>query len=182
MTKQETTMILGVLKTSYPNFYKDMDRRQMLDTIELWSEMFANEDLEIVEIAVKSLINTLRFPPTIADIKDQIYKLQNNEQEDVMDLYSKLKKAISNGIYGASEEFKKLPPIVQKFVGSPNQLREWSMDENFNDGVLRGQFAKQVEIIRQREKEEKMMLPEVKEVINNLLEKTNGVKYLNKGE
>ena len=179
MTKQETTMILGILKTSYPNFYKDIDRRQILDTIELWSEMFSNENLEIVKVAVKCLIDTFKFPPTIADIKDQIYKLQNSEQEDIMDLYSKLKKAISNGIYGASEEFKKLPPIVQKFVGSSNQLREWAIDENFNDGVLRGQFVKQVEIIRQREKEEKMMLPEVKQIIDKSLEKTNEVKYLN---
>lgn len=181
MTKQETTMILGVLKTSYPNFYKDMDKRQMLDTIELWSEMFVNEDLEIVKVAVKCLINTLRFPPTIADIKDEIYKLKNNQQEDIMVLYSKLKKAISNGIYGASEEFKKLPPVVQKFVGTPSQLREWAIDENFNDNVLRGQFSKQIETFRQREKEQIISF-ELKETATRLLKKTNEIKYLNKGE
>lgn len=179
MTKNETTLILGVLKTSYPNFYRDMDKRELLNIVELWNEMFANDDFNTVKIAVKTLIQTLKYPPTIADVKEEIYKLKNPKNYDIVELYNKLKKAISNGIYGSVEEFNKLPPVVQKFVGSPNQLREWAIDENFNDTVLRGQFIKQIEILHKREKEECMMLPEAKEMINKILEETNKIKYLN---
>lgn len=179
MTRSETTMILSVLKTSYPSFYRDIGKNEMLNIVNLWEEMFANEEFKTVKIAVKSLIQTLKYPPTIADVKEAIYKINNPQTYDVMDLYSKLKKAISNGIYGSVEEFNKLPTMVQKFVGSPNQLRAWAIDENFNDNVLRGQFAKQIEILQKREKEEYMMLPEVKESLNKILEKTNQVKYLN---
>lgn len=179
MTRSETTMILGVLKTSYPNFYRDMDKKEMLNIVNLWTEMFEDDDFDTVKVAVKSLIQTLKYPPTIADVKEEMYKINNPQNYDVMDLYSKLKKAIGNGIYGSVDEFNKLPPVVQKFVGSPNQLREWAIDEDFNDTVLRGQFTKQIEILHKREKEEYMMLPEVKEQINKILDKTNQVKYLN---
>lgn len=182
MTREEAIKILSIIKLAYPNFYKNITKQEAEDTINLYQEMFKSEESKIVAIAVKCLINTFKFPPTIADIKEKIYKLQQEEQEDVMDLYAKLKRAISNGIYGASEEYKKLPTVVQRFVGSPNQLREWAVDENFNDGVLRGQFAKQIDILRQREKEDRMIPLEMKEAVNSLLKKTSEVKYLNKGE
>ena len=38
-----------------------------------------------------------------------------------------VEKACRNSNYGAREEFDKLPPEIQRFVGSPNQLREWGM-------------------------------------------------------
>lgn len=179
MTRSETIMVLGVLKTSYPNFYKDMDKKEMLNIVNLWNEMFEEDDFKVVKVAVKSLIQTLKFPPIIADVKEEMYKINNPQNYDVMDLYSKLKKAIGNGIYGSVDEFNKLPPVVQKFVGSPNQLREWAIDEDFNDTVLRGQFTRQIEILQRREKEKYMMLPEIKKQTNKILDKTNQVKYLN---
>lgn len=178
MTREETTAILGVLKTAYPNFYKDMNKQQMLDTVQLWSEMFVNENIEVVKIAVKSLINTFKFPPTMADVKEQIYKLQYPETDDTTELYNGLKKAIGNSIYNAVDEFAKLPTIVQKFVGSPKQLREWAIDENFNDNVLRGQFSKQITTLKARQKEERQMLPEAKNMINKIIENSK-IKFLN---
>ena len=179
MNREEIITVLGILKIAYPRFYANLSKEDAEKTISLWQNMFQNEQGKVVILAVKNLINTFSFPPTIADIKQEIYKLQNVEEDNAIELYRLLKKAISNGIYGSVEEFEKLPPIVQKFVGSPNQLRNWATDTEFNDGVLRGQFYKQIEILRQREKESKMMLPEVKAMVNKLLEKSNEVKCLN---
>lgn len=40
-----------------------------------------------------------------------------------------VRKAIANGIYGAETEYSKLPPLVQKAVGDPGQLRAWATSE-----------------------------------------------------
>ena len=71
MTRDDTTVILGILKTSYPNFYKGMEKKEMYATIDLWSEMFENDNLNLVKVAVKELIQTLKSS------NDSRYKAKN---------------------------------------------------------------------------------------------------------
>lgn len=170
MNRDEVVLVLGILKTSYPNFYKDMTKDEMFRTISLWTELFSHEDARLVTAAVKNLINTFKWPPTIADIKEEMFKLMktDEEKETPIELWNAIKKAIRNSSYHAQEEFDKLPEICKKFVGSPSQLREWAISTDYNDGVVKGQFLKQVEILRQREKESKLMLPEVKNIIGQI--------------
>lgn len=165
MTREQTIEIFKVLKLAYPTFYKDMTRDEAESTIALWTQMFKNDDPTIVIATVKSLITTFKWPPTIADVKEEMDKLTNNEEESPIELWNRLRKALSNSIYGSNEEYNKLPPIVKKFVGSPNQLRNWAIDENFNEGVLRGQFLKQLEILQEREKEDRMIPFELRQMI-----------------
>lgn len=168
MTRDETVAILGILKTSYPNFYRNMTKEELISTIDLWTEMFAHENSQLVTAAVKNLINTFKFPPTIADVKEAMYKLTEQETETPVEIWNQIKGAIRNSAYGSYEEYQKLPELAQRFVGSPNQLREWALSSDYNDGVVKGQFFKQIEILKDRKKEEKLMLPEVKEMINRL--------------
>ena len=163
MTRDETVTILGILKTSYPNFYKDMSKSEMYNTIAIWSEMFENDDLRLVKVAVKELVQTLKFPPTIADIKQKMYELTNQETLPT-ELWAKLKKAISNSAYHSEEEFEKLPEECKLFIRNPRQLKELSQnDAEINNTVVKGQFLKQIETIQKRIKEDKQMLPETKE-------------------
>lgn len=164
MTRDDTTMILGILKTSYPNFYKDMSKKEMLNTIDLWYEMFANDEVTIVKVAVKELIQTLKFPPTIADIKQKVYDL-TTEVKTPTELWDCMQKALSNSIYHAQEMFEQLPEECKKFARSSSQLKEMAMmDSDVVHSVIKGQFLKQIEIIQAREKEEKQMLPESKRI------------------
>lgn len=164
MTRDETVIILGILKTSYPNFYKDMSKDEMYNTINLWNEMFEDDDVNIVKVAIKELIQTLKFPPAIADIKQKMYDLTNRENLPT-DLWASLKKAIGNSAYHSEEEFEKLPMECKMFIKNPRQLKELSQnDSNINDTVVKGQFFKQIEIIQKRIKEDKLMLPETKKI------------------
>lgn len=164
MTRDETVTILGILKTSYPNFYKDMSKNEMYNTIAIWSEMFENDDLRLVKVSVKELVQTLKFPPTIADIKQKMYELTNQETLPI-ELWAKLKKAISNSAYNSEEEFEKLPEECKLFIQTPRQLKELSQnDTETNNTVVKGQFLKQIETIQKRIKEDKQMLPEAREL------------------
>lgn len=168
MTRDEIITILGTLKTAYPKFYAEMSKEEMYNTIDLWTEMFAHENTATVVAAVKNLINTFKWPPTIADVKEEMYKLTEEEKQTPVEMWNLIKKAMRNSAYNSYEEFNKLPEIAQRFVGSPNQLKEWALDIDYNDSVVKGQFLKQFEILQKRDKEEKMMLPEVRNLIKEI--------------
>lgn len=169
MDREKIITIMKIFKTAYPRFYADMTREDAENTIALWLDMFKHENPELVIAAVKNLINTFKWPPTIADVKEEMFKLTHKEDETPIQLWNAIKKAISRSGYYAKEEFEKLPEIAQTFVGSPSQLREWAIDPDYNDGVVKGQFLKQVEILKQRKKDSTMMLPQVKELVKNMM-------------
>lgn len=179
MTRDEIVVILGTLKTAYPKFYMDMTKQEMINTIDLWTEMFAHEDARLVTVAVKNLINTFKWVPTIADIKEEMYKLTETKNETPIELWNCIKKAIRNSGYNSYKEFEKLPEVAKTFVGSPNQLREWALSVDYNDSVVKGQFLKQIEVIQKREKDNKLMLPQVKNIIEQLTSNMDATKLLN---
>mgnify|MGYP003303821670 CR=1 FL=1 len=168
MDREQAIKILKILKTAYPKFYADMNKQEAEDTINLWIDMFRHENVNLVVLAVKNLINTFKWPPTIADVKEEMYKLTEEEKDTPIEVWNLIKSAIRNSGYYSYEEFHKLPEIAQKFVGSPNQLREWALSVDYNDGVIKGQFLKQFEILQKRDKEEKMMLPEVRDLVKQI--------------
>lgn len=179
MTKNDVVKIFIVIRTAYPNFYKEMKKEDLEATINLWAEMFAHENTQLVVAAVKNLINTFKWPPTIADVKEEMYKLTQTETETPVEMWNKIKAAMRRASYYANEEFEKLPEVAKKFVGSPNQLREWALSVDYNDSVVKGQFFKQYEILKQREKDSKLMLPQVKEIAMQLKSNMDATRLLN---
>jgi hypothetical protein len=72
MTRDETQAILFMLKAGYPNFYRDLKKKDADMIIDLWATMFAAEPAQLVTEAVCALMCTLKWPPTIADVKEKI--------------------------------------------------------------------------------------------------------------
>ena len=145
MTQTDTLAILGVLKAAYPNFYKDMRRSEADGIVALWTEMFKDEPAEVVALAVKAHIANDKkgFPPHIGAIKDAIVKIMQPDQMTEQEAWALVAKALRNGTYGAEEEFQKLPPVVQRLVGSPSQLREWAaMDTDTVQSVVASNFQR----------------------------------------
>lgn len=168
MTREEAIKILTVLKANYQNLYKNISKKEAEDIIELYQIMFKDCDYKLVNLAVTELINTFQYPPTIADIKNKMYELSNKDEKSPTELWDKLLKAIRNGTYGYNEEFKKLPKEVQEFVREPFQLHELAgLESGKIHTVVKGQFLKQIEIIKQRKKEESIMLQETKQILFN---------------
>ena len=86
-----------------------MNKQEAEDTINLWIDMFRHENVNLVVLAVKNLINTFKWPPTIADVKEEMYKLTEEEKETPIEVWNLIKKAIRNSSYNSYEEFHKLP-------------------------------------------------------------------------
>ena len=172
MTREETASMLTILKTAYPSFYSKMKPRDGELTLELWSEMFRDDPVEIVKFALYKLIEGHNgFPPDIADVKSKMREIISASTDDPTDeeLWLILKKAIEKGIYDAREEFEKLPPVLQRYCGSPETIRELAAgDTDILNTVTHGQFMKQIGTMRERQKFEDELPEAVREVTRRL--------------
>ena len=180
MTREDTIKILSILKASYPNFYKDMSKKDAETTVNLYTEMFEHNDSNLVATTIKELIQHQSYPPTIADIKNKIYELTQPYEETEAELWEIFKKTIQSGYYGDRSEFEELPEAIKTYLGNnPNRINELGMMESstFNS-VEKGIFLKQIKAIKERAKSIRMMLPETRKYINNFLNGDSGIQFL----
>lgn len=170
MNREETKEILKVLRVGYPNFYKELKKSEADEIIDLWSTMFAAEPVVIVIEAVKSLMCTLKFPPTIADVKEKISLITQPQTMTEMEAWQMVKSAMN--YYNAVETFGRLPAILRRIVGSPNQLREWAvMEAETVNSVVQSNFMRSYKAVVAREKERAMLPESTKQMIAGLTEK-----------
>lgn len=70
MTRIETAKILAVLTAAYPNHYKNLTSEEAKGVVTVWSLQFRDIPADIVFIALNKAIAKNKFPPTIAEIKE----------------------------------------------------------------------------------------------------------------
>ena len=144
MNKRETAQILAVLKVAYPGFYSRQTKEDVVNTVNVWTDYFQDDDYMLVSAAVKAVINAGTkdgYPPNIAAIKEQIRRFQQPETDTAMDAWNQVRKAIS--YYNSKQNFDALPELAQQIVGSPNQLKEWAvMDAGLVNTVVSSNFIK----------------------------------------
>lgn len=165
MERSDVLKIMAVLRGAYPQFYRGIDRKEAEDTVNLWQDMFCQDDPALVSAAVKSVIESDEkgFPPTIGQVKAKMRLLAGTSPLSEADAWQLVAKAISNGLYGAQEEFDKLPATVRRIVGSPNMLREWArMDTDTVHSVVASNFQRSFRAISAREQEIGKLPPEIR--------------------
>lgn len=171
MNRSETSAILTILKTAYPQFYRGIDVKEAERTVSLWHEMFKDDPVDVVAVAVKAMIasRTNTFPPNIGEIKEEIAKMRSPNEMTAIEAWGLVAAATRNSLYNAQAEFDRLPPTVQRLVGSPLQLREWAtMDADTVSSVIASNFQRAYRV-RSASDREYMKLPEdIKKVISGV--------------
>lgn len=168
MNRDEVVAILGILKVSFPRFYANITKSEAEETIALWQEMFKDTSPAIVTLAVKSLISHLKFPPTIADVKEEIASRTN--KDTAIDYWNEAYNMICNGSYMSQEEFEQCSEVCQRYFGSVARLREKSRTENLNLEVEQSNFNKVAESMIIRKKQDLMLPVSIKKEIDKLAE------------
>lgn len=72
---------MTAIKVAYPNFYKNQN--EVDDAINLWAEMFAEDNAEYIAKAVKDIIKNepSDFPPSIGKIRSRAKDIHIAELE-----------------------------------------------------------------------------------------------------
>lgn len=139
MTRDEVKQLLMRIETTYPNWKPQGSLSLVID---VWHEYLSDFAYEDILHAVKAYVlsDTSGFAPSVGQLLSMLRKV-SQEEMNPLEAWSLVSKAIRNGNYGAEEEFAKLPPLVQKAVGSPGNLRNWSQtDLKSIDTVVMSQF------------------------------------------
>lgn len=169
MTAKEFGVLADAIKTYFP-------RDNVLPTenaMRLWYEELKDIPYQLAHLALQKYVCTNKFAPTIADIREQVAELNNQNEEELNETaaWSIAWKAICNSGYHAEEEFAKLPPVIQRTVHSPAQLREWALLENI-DGktitVLQSDFQRAFRVEQQRERERSKLSPGVLKLMRQI--------------
>ena len=143
MTAKETGVIMEAIRLAYQKTAV-MTQADAEKTLALWSALWADTPYEQVNYAVKHYImtDTSGFPPTIGQINHIIAQVKMGETLTADQAWALVRKAISNGIYGSSEEYNALPELCQKVVGSADQIYDWAMLDNKSLNVARSTFLR----------------------------------------
>ena len=129
MNKREAAQIITIMQANYPDSFKGKTAEMLMATITLWAQMFEADDAKEVTAAVMAHMaaDTNRFMPPVGVIKERLTKLRQPEEMTEQEAWGLVVKAVGNSIWDAKKEFDKLPPVIQRIVGSHTQLREWAV-------------------------------------------------------
>lgn len=169
MTFEETRAILKIVKAEWPQSFRGMTKEDAEARINLWAEMFKDDDPRLVGAAVKALIvaGNREFAPGVGQIKEQMRKLTvTGGEKTEAEAWARIRKAIRNSGYDYEAEFKRLPPVLQKLVGSASQLHEWAMmDSEELNTVVASNVQRAYRTVKAREDEHAKLPREVRALI-----------------
>lgn len=172
MTKNEVVKLLMTIQTFYPNY--QVENKEF--TINAWYSIIGDCDYKPMEKALRAYIttDTSGFAPSIGQLINKLHEVQSPQELNEMEAWLLVSKALRNGTYGAVKEFNKLPPLVQKAVGSPDNLRNWAQtDSESIENVVQSNFMRTYRTVVNRAKEYRKMPKD----IQALIESTNRSSY-----
>lgn len=174
MNRTETVQIITLLAGNYDAIANksDIQKELMLNT---WYECLSDLEYKLVLQAVKKTIIESPYPPTIHEIRKNAIDIVNpTTKVTAIEAWNEAYKMICNGTYMTEEQFKKASPMVQKFFGDVGQVRELAKtDVNTVNTVTRGQFIKQYDVLVAREKEDKIIPLDMKNMMDQIASKVD---------
>lgn len=185
MTLEETGAIMDVLKTAYPRYYKDVSEDEKFNASCLWAEMFSDESVQVVIAAVKALIVTDEkgFPPHIGAVKAKIRQITLPKEMTEGEAWMLISKAISNSGYNSKTEYERLPPVLQRLVGSPGQLKQWAlMDTETVQSIVASNIMRSYKAQAKNEREYQALPSDIKEFAAKLVESMPQMPQLGEGD
>ena len=140
MTEKEVRQLLAMTQAVYPN-YNPPSREAAVNA---WLMCLSEYDNNVVMAAFKAYMttNTSGFAPAPGQLIEILQTLTQPSELNEIEAWSIVRKALRNCGYNAEQEFAKLPTVVQKAVGTPQQLKIWACDSEFNENVVSSNFIK----------------------------------------
>ena len=153
ISKAETAKLLTVMAAMYPKF-------EVTDIkVALWHDMIGDLPYKLAQAALKKVMITSHFPPTVAELRKAAVDIMQSGKEamDAGKAWGEVQRAISKwGYYEPQKALDMLSPLTRE---AAEQISWREICSCENPGVVRGQFMKMYDSLKIRKKED-MMLPE----------------------
>lgn len=84
MNREESIKLLALIKVAYPTAYKDMDNASKQATVNMWHTSFPKVPYQIMEMAFNRYRMASKFPPTVAEMCEELKNLHWQAVDEVM--------------------------------------------------------------------------------------------------
>jgi hypothetical protein len=140
MTREDIQDLLMMVQAVYPNY----NPPSKTAAVNAWLMCLGEYDNKVVQLAFKTYMatNTSGFAPAPGQLIEILQALTQPSELNELEAWSIVRKALRNCGYNSEQEFAKLPTVVQKTVGTPQQLKIWACDSEFNENVVSSNFIK----------------------------------------
>lgn len=150
MTREEVKVMLTILKTAYPNAYKNMSKESALKTVELYHNRFEGYSSDLVVQALNLYVDENEYPPTVAGIKKYITLIKGGD--DYEQMFNELWSAICG-----NKKFEDLCPQNQRYIQSQRALDDLGQSDSTIREVVHGQYLKRIGTICDEQRAQKIV-------------------------
>lgn len=105
MTLEESAKLLAMIKLAYPNSYKGIDNETTIATVNMWHRTFKATPYRIIEIALDHFVKGSKFPPTIADIIEELRNMYYEATQNVLTTIDGKEREINLYIRSQTEQY-----------------------------------------------------------------------------
>lgn len=156
MTQKEVAAILAVLAAIYPDTNKTQSADVKKRVAGIWWKSLMDIPFELANQVVEAHIisSSEKFMPQPSEIRKKCLDAMRGEENRPMEgteAWALVRKALGNSYYGASEEFSKLPRMIQKIIGSPSVLKDWGLMPPESLSVEQSHFLRAYRTMVERE-------------------------------
>ena len=160
MNAIEVSKIIGMLEVNYKNFKVSNDDA----ALELWFRMLKDLSYKQCDLAVQRIIMENEFPPVIATIRKAV-RDSNSQVPASSDAWGEVEQALRT--YNMRQDKKaieSLSPITGQVVKS---MGWWCLWNSTNQSTDRAHFMKMYKEIADKERQEQLMPPSLKQIETN---------------
>lgn len=152
---------------TYPTFKPD----DMKMTVDVWSTLLADYEYKDIMMALQAYITTepSAFAPSVGQLINKLQKLTTPNTMSDIEAWDIVRKAIADSTYHSEQRFNEFPAVIKKAVGSPNQLRAWAMDSNYNESVAQSNFLRSYRAERDRQTEFERLPQGIQAIVSKTL-------------
>jgi hypothetical protein len=162
MNREDALKLITICSANYRNWPEPGKETAMVD---LWTMMLRDMPLEVAQAAVMTHMSQSVFPPTVADIRGAAEKITSPNRLEAIEAWDLIIRAIRNyGYYREVEAMASLPPEVADMA---RRFTWESLCTNDNPDTLRAQFRMAWETQAKRQREDRLIAPQVMQLIEN---------------
>ncbi len=179
MTEQETIRIVTLIVMSYPSSEKFKDETSLKGMVAAWRVFFADDNAQLVELAVQKHINVNKWPPSVAEIREQIISIVRPDIVPPDVAWSAVCDLLyAYGEFSSPNLYSVLPELVARTVETIGWSKLYNLHINRYgrnaDGMDRVAFMDLYKPAYEREREQAMLPEAIKTICEKKRQEIGG--------
>lgn len=144
ITREQAFKIIGVLKTEYPEAYRNLKESELEQKAALYRIMYQEYSYEQVQAALYAYMSEgQKYEPKTGELIQRIEQLREKEREqEAQEAWTAVRKLISRASTVTQDEFNSLPYAAQRAIGGVFMLKCWGLETSAEtvNTVIASQF------------------------------------------